>query len=462
MTREHDADVAVVGAGLAGLVAARRCEAGGASVVVLEARERVGGRLLSEPIGQGEQVEMGGQWVGPTQDRVLALVAELGLELFGTRTEGQNLLEVDGRLRRYRGTIPKLGPLVLLDLERTRRRLARLAGKVDPAAPWEARRARALDSVSLGHWLHRTARSRQGRDLVRVSCRTVWGAEPEELSLLHALAYIRAGGGFDALLDVEGGAQQDRIVGGSQLLALRIAERLDERVRTGVPVARIAWSADGVVISTATGAVRARRAILAVPPGPLGQVAFEPALPAPQAQLIRRTTGGWLIKVATVYEEPFWRADGLSGEAVSTDGPVTITFDNSPPSGSPGALTGFVGGADAREFAALPAEARRRAALDGLARLFGARARQASMYLERDWLAEPWSLGGPVANLAAGALTSFGPALERPLGPLHWAGAERASRWRGYMDGAVRSGESAASAALDALSSGDGPSAGTA
>lgn len=446
-----ETDVVVVGAGLAGLAAARRLDRAGTDVVVCEARERVGGRLVSEPIGDGHQLELGGQWVGPTQDRILALIAELGLDLFPTRTEGRNVIEVGGRLRRYRGTIPRLGPLVLLDLEQTRRRLGALARRVDPARPWAARGAERLDSLTLAAWLRRTARTRLARDLIALSCRTVWGAEPRDMSLLYALAYVRAGGSFDALLDVEGGAQQDRIVGGSQLIALSMAEELGDRLRLAAPARAIRWSSGGVELTGPWGGVRARRAVIAVPPGNLAQLDFDPPLPGPHAQLARRMPGGWLIKVAAVYEAPFWRAEGLSGEAVSLTGPLTVAFDNSPPAGSPGALTGFVGGADAPAYAALPASERRRVALAGFARLFGDRAHRAEQFFERDWAAEPWSLGGPVAIMGPGALTRFGQALREPAGPLHFAGTERASRWCGYMDGAVRSGEDAADALIQEL-----------
>lgn len=451
MSARRDTEVVVVGAGLAGLVAARRLTASGVDVVVCEARERVGGRLVSESIGGGEQLELGGQWVGPTQDRVLALIAELGLELFPTRTEGHNVIETGGRLRRYRGTIPRLGPLVLLDLEQTRRRLAVLAARVDPERPWAARGAERLDALTLGAWLRRTARTRLARELIALSCRTVWGAEPGEMSLLYALAYVRAGGSFDALLDVEGGAQQDRIAGGSQLVALRMAAELDDRLQAPAPARAVRWSADRVEVTGEWGGVRAQRAVIAVPPANLAQLDFDPPLPGAHAQLARRMPGGWLIKVAAVYDEPFWRSDGLSGEAVSATGPVTVAFDNSPPTGSPGALTGFVGGADAPGYAALPAAERRRTALEGFARLFGDRALRAEAFFERDWAAEPWSLGGPVSIMGPGALTRFGHALREPAGPLHFAGAERASRWCGYMDGAVRSGEDAAVAVARSL-----------
>jgi monoamine oxidase len=448
MESHEQVDVAVVGAGIAGLTAARRLGEGGADVVVLEASNRVGGRTVNDAISESEQTEMGGQWVGPTQDRVLALIEELGLETFPTRTEGQNVIEVDGHLRRYRGTIPKLPPHVLADLALARFRLGRAVRKVDPSAPWEAASAAELDSRTLGEWINRNTRTHRARQLIALSCKTVWGAEPGELSLLWALAYMAAGGGFEKLLDVEGGAQQDRIKGGSALIAERMAADLGERVRLGVPVDGVSWSAEGVELRSGKSVVRARQAVLALPPALLCDMAFDPGLPEAHAALAEAWSGGHLIKVTAVYSEPFWRKDELSGEGVGTTGSVSITFDNTPPSDSPGALVGFVGGTDAPGYAELPPAGRREVALGGFARLFGAGALHAKRFLERDWLAAEWTRGGPVSNLGPGVLSKHGHVIREPAGPLHFAATEYADTWCGYMDGAVRSGEAAAAVIL--------------
>jgi len=446
------ADVAVVGAGIAGLVAARRLADMDRDVVVLEARDRVGGRTVNAPISGSEATEMGGQWVGPTQDRVLSLIAELGLETFPTRTEGHNVIEAGGRLRRYRGTIPRLPPLVLADLAIARLKLGRAMRKVDPAAPQDAPKASELDSRTLGDWLEENVRTHAARELIALSAKTVWGAHPGELSLLWALAYMGAGGGFEKLLDVEGGAQQDRVAGGSALIAERMAAELGGRVRCGVPAARVSWDEGWVEIANDGGeVVRAHHAVIAVPPSLLERISFSPDLPDAHAQLAGAWRGGNLIKVTAVYERPFWRSAGLSGEAVSTEGPISIAFDNTPPSGSPGALVGFVGGSDAPGYAALPAAGRRDVALGTFARLFGPEALDAERFLERDWLAAEWSQGGPVSNLGPGVLSRQGHALREPAGPIHFAATEYAPVWCGYMDGAVRSGEAAAAAILSAL-----------
>ncbi len=448
---DGETDVVVVGAGFAGLAAARAIDAAGAGVLVLEARDRVGGRTVNAEIGDGKVVEMGGQWVGPTQDRIAALADALGVGTFPTHTEGENLLRLDGRLRRYRGTIPRLSPVALVDVARGLRKLNRLAGRVDPEAPWRGPEAARLDAISLAAWIDRTMLTATAKRLLRVAGRTVWGAEPEELSLLHTAFYVRSAGSFELLTDVEGGAQQDRFVGGSQAVALRVADELGDRVLLGAPVRRLARDARGVTATAQGAVVRAKRAIVAIPPGLTASIEFDPLLPPARRQLAHRMPPGWLVKATAIYPEPFWRGEGLSGEALNEEGPVTMTFDNSPPDGAPGALVGFVGGRDARAFAALGKSERRHAVLGCFESLFGPRARAAERYIELDWAAEPWSGGGPVSNFASGGWTASGPALRAPVGAIHWAGTETATRWAGYIDGAVGSGERAATEVLAAL-----------
>ncbi|HEX2129098.1 MAG TPA: FAD-dependent oxidoreductase, partial [Solirubrobacterales bacterium] len=285
---DRAADVVVVGAGFAGLAAARGLASEGVDVVVLEARDRVGGRTLNAQIADGEVLEMGGQWIGPTQDRVAALARDVGVETFPSHTEGDNLILLDGRLRRYRGTIPRLSPLVLIDAARGVRKLNRVARGVDPEAPWLAPRAAELDAISLATWIERNMLSAKARRLVAVAARTIWGAEPEEISMLHVAFFLRSAGSFELLTDVEGGAQQDRLVGGSQDVATRIAEELGGSVVLSAPVRRIAHGPDGVVVEADRARVSARRAIVAIPPALTAAIEFDPALPPARRQLAQR------------------------------------------------------------------------------------------------------------------------------------------------------------------------------
>ena len=447
----READVAVVGAGLAGLAAARRLTAAGRSVVVLEARDRVGGRTLNEPVGPGpdQVIELGAQWVGPTQHRLLALARELGIATYPTHAEGEYLFAAGEKVDRYRGTIPPMNPLALADLGQAMARLNLMARGVPLEAPWTARRAARWDAQTFETWLRRNVRAPSARAMLRLALEAVWAIDAVEPSLLHVLFYIHSAGRLETLLDTEGGAQQDRFVGGTQQLSHKLAEPLD--VVLEAPVRAIAQDAEGVTVR-ADGAdeVRAGRVIVAVPV-PLGAgMAWTPALPYDRVGVVQRMAMGSVVKCMAVYDEPFWRADGLSGQAAALDGPVKVVYDNSPPGGRPGVLLGFFEGRAAQAAMRMPVEDRRTTVLTAFARFFGARALSPERYVDRAWGEDEWSRGCYGAYLPPGGWTGFGPALRRPVGRIHWGGAETAVVWNGYMDGAVSSGERAADEVLAA------------
>ena len=467
---ELESDVAIVGAGLAGLVAARRLSARGVRPLVLEARNRVGGRLLNEQIGDGKVVEVGGQWIGPTQQRIAAQAAELGVGAFPTHDEGRHVIEMSGKRATYAGALtdarvglvrdlaPVISPLALVDFEQARARLDRMAKQVPLEAPWTAPKAARWDSQTFATWVQRNTRSAAARSLFELATEAVWAAEPADVSLLHVLFYTHSGGGFNTLVGTGGGAQQDRFHGGSQRIAELIAEALGaERLRLGSPVRHLEHGDGGVVLRCAGYAgkqdaltVRAKRAIIAVPPTLAGRLSYDPPLPARRDQLTQRMPQGTVIKTMAVYERPFWRDEGLSGQATSDVGPARVVFDNSPPDGSPGVLLGFLEGRLARQWGARPAAERREAILAGHARLFGERAAKPERFIERVWSEEEWTRGCYGCLMTTGGWTEYGRALRRPVGPLHWAGAETATVWNGYMDGAVSSGERAAAEVLAA------------
>ena len=447
----HEADVVVVGAGLAGLVGARELTAAGASVVVVEARDRVGGRVLNHDLGGGKVVEVGGQWIGPTQDRLAALAQQVGVETFPTHVEGENVIEYRGRLRRYRGAIPRINPVVLVDVERAQRRLNRLARRVPLDAPWEAPDAERLDGQTAASWLRRNLATSAGRMLLELGIEAVWAAQPEDLSLLHVLFYIHSAGSLDMLFETEGGAQQERFVGGSQRVALRMAEELGARVVLGAPVRRIEHGAEGVTVHADGVAARGKRALVAIAPTLAGRIGYDPPLSGYRDQLTQRMPMGTVVKCMAIYDEPFWRSEGLSGQGTSDTGPVKVTSDNSPPDGSPGVLLGFLEGRHARELGRASAERRRAAVIDSFTRLFGPRAARPDAYVEKLWAEEEFTRGCYGCHMPTGAWTSYGRALRPPIGPLHWAGAEYATVWNGYMDGAVRSGEAAARELVERL-----------
>lgn len=458
--RRHD--VVVIGAGLSGLVAAREIARAGHSVAVVEARDRVGGRMLDRSIAGGEVVDLGAEFIGPTQNHIRALVDELGIATFPSYNAGKNVYLAGGRRTLYADTgatgtaPPDVG--LLADLLLAIAKLNSLSLKVPVDAPWDAAGAAQLDSESLETWLRRNSTGAERfMDVARAAARPIFGAEPRELSLLFVLFFIaasgdeRTSGTFERNFNTRGGAQQDRIDGGTQQIAARLAEGLGRRVIRRSPVRRIATGRGHVDVISDRYVNRARQVIVALPPVLAGRIQYEPALPSLRDGLTARMPQGRLIKIQAIYERPFWRGDGLNGSSIADVGPCNVTFDSSPRSGSPGALLGFVGGDEARAFERLPEGERRRAALGSPARAFGSRALDPIAYFETDWSAEPYTRGCPVGIAPPGVLTTYGRALREPVGRLHWAGTESAGYWNGYMDGAVSAGERAARAALERL-----------
>ena len=437
----ESADVLIVGAGLAGLTAARELIAAGHSVLVLEARDRVGGRIVNEDIGDGKIVEMGGQWAGPTQDKLYALAAEFGIGTFPTYDTGKKVLHFNGKRGTYTGTIPRINPAVLADIGQAQARLEALAKKVPTDAPWTAPNAAKLDGQTFETWARRNTATRSARTLLALGAEAVFAAEPADVSMLHVLFYSHSGGSFQRLIDTTGGAQQDRFAGGSALIPERLAASLGAVVRLESPVTGIAVAGGKVAATTPAGQFEGRRIVVTTPPHLAGRIEYAPQLPGWRDQLTQRAPMGSVIKTQVIYDEPFWRAEGLCGQATGDGAGSRVVFDNSPPDGSPGILLAFLEGDEARRLGREPAAIRRQAVVDSLARYFGPRAAKPAGYRELDWQQEKWSGGCYGTLFGANVWTRYGPALRSPAGPIHWAGTETATVWAGYMEGAIRSGE---------------------
>ena len=482
------ADVAIVGAGLAGLTAARLLAAAGVDVLVLEARNRVGGRTLNHPLASGRVIEVGGQWVGPLpgeppqttipgvqnpaprpQARILALAREVGVGTFKTYNNGDYIdyasTSLIPRTRYSSASRIPLDPsaanaaLGVLQLDQ-------MASEVPLDAPWTAAQAADWDGQTFATWMRDhllppgqppTAGT---NSLVNLAIEAVFAAEPRDVSLLHVLFYIHSAGTLENLIDTGGGAQDSRFIGGSQEISIRVASALGHRVVLGAPIRRIVHVDGRIELHGDQVAVSARRAIVAIPPTLAGRLLYEPTLAELDTdgglrdQLTQRMPQGSVIKVQCIYDHPFWRSDGLAGQATSDTGPVKVTFDNTPypddgtPHASPGVLIGFIEGDGARYWGQRSRAERYQQVTGSFARYFGSQALNPlggiDGYVEMNWSEEPYTGGCYAGFLAPGVWTSYGRALRAPIGLVHWAGTETATIWNGYMDGAVQSGERAA------------------
>ncbi|MFT5431209.1 MAG: monoamine oxidase, partial [Myxococcota bacterium] len=426
-----ETQVVVIGAGLSGLTAARTLAERDIDCIVVEARDRVGGRVRSEEIGDGI-FDLGGQWIGDSQPRMQELIKELNIETFPTFHAGRSVMDLGGKVTSYKGTIPSVPPLDLLSLHATIKRTERAAKRVPLDAPWEAVERDQWTGQSAGNFLSGRLATRRVRQLSEVAVRTVFGSEPSELGLLYFLFYLNSGGGFQNLIEIEGGAQQTRFSLGAQHIAERLAQGLGDRVILEAPVRRIDQAGDDVTVSTDIGDIRAKQVICAIPPHLTARIDFNPGLPPMRRQLVERLPMGFTMKVLVLYDTPFWRGEGWSGEAVCSAGPATYIVDNTHDGTGQACLLAFLVGQPGRSWAGRALESRRRALLDQLARYFGPSAETPTEYREMDWSTEAWTGGCPTGVMGPGVMTQYGAALRDPCGAVHWAGTETASDWCGF------------------------------
>jgi monoamine oxidase len=440
-TREPDA--VVVGAGFAGLSAARLLRRAGKKVVLLDARDRVGGRVKAGRIA-GQGIDLGGMWVGRRHTRLLALLAEYGIPRIPQYLSGRCITEIQGKRYVGPGETASLGSQNDRELRRVWTRLNALVEEVPVESPWTATRAEDWDRMTLDEWIRTETRNDVVRRMMRLVSRGLFAVEPHEMSLLFFLFGVRSGDGLDEVWGMEQGAQAFHVPGGIHRLAARMAEELGNRVVREAPVTAVTQDAAGATVIASVGSWRAERVIIAIPLPLSARIHYDPALPARRDALAQRAPMASVVKYWIAYKEPFWRRRGWNA-LVETDAPPTDEFvDASPPSGEVGLIAGFIDSRLALEWMAQPAGQRKMRIAERIAHYLGPEGAEPIDYVDADWPSDPWTRGCYGATMGPGVLTTLGPDLRRPFGRIHWAGAETSSAWFGYIEGAIRSGERAA------------------
>lgn len=434
-------DVVVVGAGAAGLTAANELRKAGLSVVVLEARDRVGGRLWTDVV-DGAMLEIGGQWVSPDQEALKETIAELGLETYSRYRDGDSVyIGRDGERRRFTGEIFPVAPETEKEIVRLIELLDAMVAEVDPDRPWEHPDAEALDRISFEAWLEEQTDDQEARDNIALFIAGAMLTKPAyAFSALQALLMAASAGSFTNLVDADY-ILDERVVGGLQQVPLLLAERLGDDVITGQPVTEVHWSDDGVRVVTDEGLeVRARFVVLAHAPILYPWIEFQPPLPRLKQQMHQHLSMGFVIKVHAVYDRPFWREQGLSGTAFSPYELSHEAYDNTNHGDERGTLVGFVSDRNADDLFRVSAEERKERILESLSHYFGPEAKSPLVYFESDWGAEEWTRGAYAASFDLGGLHRYGADLRTPVGPIHFACSDMAGAGYQHVDGAIRMG----------------------
>jgi monoamine oxidase len=444
-----DVDYCVVGAGFAGLTAALRLKQAGRSVALLEARDRVGGRTYTEVLPDGSWVDRGGAWIGPGQDRIYALMNEFGVPAYKQYVDGESMMIVDGKQHRYSGAIPwTVSPWATMNLGVGLIKIRQMCRSIPLQAPWTARKAAEWDQISLAAWLDKNLLSKHARDMLDMALAGPYTSAASEVSLLWMLYQMASGGGPDFVVSNKDGAQDARPVGGMGAIYRPIAAELGDALHLSQPVRHIAQDADAVTVRSDDLTVQARRAIVAVPLAIASQIGYEPMLPIDRSFLHQRMPSGAIVKISVIYDDPFWRANGLSGQSAAPGSLATLTIDACTDTGTPGVMCVITEGPAARALGRLDQADRKAAILRELVDRFGDQAGSPVGFHEQDWGVERYSGGGMISHAPTGVLTEFGRALREPCGLIHWAGTESSAVMCGWVDGAIRSGERAAEEVL--------------
>lgn len=447
-TRRRDAHVVVVGAGLAGLAAAHRLQDAGVRVTVVEARDRVGGRVstVRAPFGEGQYAEAGGEWVDTGHHAVRELVEAFGLRLERAST-GDDLEDVvhrDGKTQTESLYEESWGDADASARDRLEELLTPLVAGVDPGDPVGSDLAAELDGRSAASLFDEVGAPPAVRFVLDAELVDDWGVDPTELSLLH---WVQA----EALdwevedADVEAWRIQD----GSDTLPRALGAALGDALVLDTPVRRIDDRGDVVVVAHDGGELRADRVVLAVPPATYGAIAVEPPLPAPWPEALAALRPAAGAKTMLQYSFRFWREGGWSGGALTDLASGSFYDATESQAGAAGILTAYAVGPAGVAAAALPRAERINQALEDVDRI----AERASSVLDAaatvSWTGDPWA-GGTWLTFRPGQMVPYWDLLRRPVGRIHLAGEHTAVRTT-TMEGAVESGWRAADEVLATL-----------
>jgi monoamine oxidase len=444
--------VIIIGAGFSGIAAAKILHQAKIPFLVLEARDRLGGRVYTKQLSDDLYLDFGGQWIGPGQERMYELCQEYGVEYSETYDQGYNLIDINQKVKKFKGLIPKMDIASLINLDFVLKKLERLAKSIPLESPWQHPKALAFDSISLAAFLDSNCRTNSCKKVVSLACETVFASELNEISLLHSLFYIKSGRDLNTLINIKDGAQQHRIVGGMQTLIEKMAEPFRASIQFQKAVKKIFRENGNIKILGDGFEFTGKKVIMAVPPPLAAKIDFQPLLSMEKRQLLDRIAMGQVGKCFMVYKKPFWRENGFSGQSFADENsPFQSLFDCSPKDGSYGILMGFTIANRAKKYFRESKERRKKLMVEKLTLYFGKGASEPVLYEDFSMTDEVWSRGCYAGLYPTGAWTGFQDAYAKPEDSIYWAGTEASPVWYGYIEGAVRAGEKAAESVIGNL-----------
>lgn len=437
-------DAIVVGAGYAGLAAGLALQKAGKNILLLEARNRCGGRILTEYFSDQEYTDLGGQWIGPGHNRMYQLAAEYGINTFSTYESGKSSLLLNGKLKHYKGIIPPLPFLALISLDRAIRKINQLAKSIHLDHPEQSPHAAKWDAMSLQDWMNNQMKSETARKMFAVATEAIFATDASTISFLHVLFYIKSNQNIDFLMNINKGAQQDRIKGGAQSICIKMAATLGDAIHYEKVVTQIHQDEGGVTVSGDGFSFKANHCIVAIPPAVSTEINYTPAVPETQWQLMKASFMGSVVKCYAVYPSPFWRKQFKNGLVAAPDECTSVVFDNSPFNGSKGILMGFSLAEKAKQLMQHDQATRKEIVKASFVKMFGPEAANIEYYTDKSFTEEPFTKGCYAGMFPPGLLTQLNTSLATQFQRIHWAGTETSTQFNGYMEGAVLSGERAA------------------